>query len=194
MTACDWRAVSLGGRDCQIRRCYHGHSDAMLVRPGAACEAGQASSAASQPASWPTVCRALQRPGPCRSVSVSRASGSPQSSFEPVAGNMGLVIPAEAFWRACARSRGGFGALLIFDEVITGFRFGPTTLRALVRRGSGLVCLGKSSEAAFADWRRRRPRRDPRATGPAGPVYQAGTLSGNPVALAAGRDLGGLGT
>jgi glutamate-1-semialdehyde 2,1-aminomutase len=105
---------------------------------------------------------------------------------EPVAGNMGVVPPVSGFLDGLRRVTNQFEALLIFDEVMTGWRVHPTSAQALYRVRPDLTCLGKViggglPAAAFGG------RRDlMELIAPAGPVYQAGTLSGNPVAMAAG--------
>jgi glutamate-1-semialdehyde 2,1-aminomutase len=105
---------------------------------------------------------------------------------EPVAGNMGVVPPVEGFWKACAQVTQAHGALLIFDEVMTGFRVHPGGAQALYNIRPDLTTLGKVigggvPVGAFGG------RRDVMALiAPSGPVYQAGTFSGNPLAMAAG--------
>lgn len=105
---------------------------------------------------------------------------------EPVAANMGVVPPAPGFLQglreACSRS----GALLVFDEVVTGFRLGPGGAQERYGVVPDLTCLGKVMGGGFpcAAFGGRRELMEQLA--PAGPVYQAGTLSGNPVAVAAG--------
>jgi glutamate-1-semialdehyde 2,1-aminomutase len=105
---------------------------------------------------------------------------------EPVAGNMGVVPPVSGFLEGLRRITTEYGALLIFDEVMTGWRVHPAGAQGLFGIVPDLTCLGKViggglPAAAFGG------RRDlMELIAPAGPVYQAGTLSGNPVAMAAG--------
>jgi glutamate-1-semialdehyde 2,1-aminomutase len=105
---------------------------------------------------------------------------------EPVAANMGVVPPEPGFLDRVRALCTRFGALLIFDEVITGFRLGSGGAQELLGIQPDLTCLGKVMGGGFpcAAFGGRRDVMDQLA--PAGPVYQAGTLSGNPVAVAAG--------
>jgi glutamate-1-semialdehyde 2,1-aminomutase len=105
---------------------------------------------------------------------------------EPVAGNMGLVPPVDGFLEHLRAEADRCGALLVFDEVITGFRFGPATYGELAGITPDLTTLGKiiggGMPLAALGGRREIMQR----LAPVGDVYQAGTLSGNPVAVAAG--------
>src|SRR5439155_4892589 len=105
---------------------------------------------------------------------------------EPVAANMGVVPPAPGFLQGLRSACDQHGALLVFDEVITGFRVAPAGAQALFGVTPDLTCLGKVMGGGFpcAAFGGRRDVMDHVA--PLGPVYQAGTLSGNPVAVAAG--------
>jgi glutamate-1-semialdehyde 2,1-aminomutase len=105
---------------------------------------------------------------------------------EPVCGNMGVIPPARGFLRALRRITQRYRALLIFDEVITGFRVALGGAQELYGVKPDLTCLGKILGGGFplAAFGGRKELMDLLA--PAGPVYQAGTLSGNPVAVAAG--------
>jgi glutamate-1-semialdehyde 2,1-aminomutase len=106
---------------------------------------------------------------------------------EPVAGNMGVVPPAPGFLAALREATERAGALLIFDEVMTGFRVAPGGAQGLYGIRPDLTTMGKVIGGGFplAAYGGRRDVMEQIA--PAGPVYQAGTLSGNPVAVAAGR-------
>jgi glutamate-1-semialdehyde 2,1-aminomutase len=168
--------------------CYHGHTDAMLVAAGSGLLTGGISSSAGVlPADaqevfvspyndLETVKRIIQREGSDLAAII----------VEPVAGNMGLIPPAPGFLAGLREATTRCGALLIFDEVITGFRLGPTTYGMLCGVTPDLTTLGKiigggmpiGAVGGRADIMRK--------LAPLGPVYQAGTLSGNPVAVAAG--------
>ncbi|HVC08305.1 MAG TPA: aminotransferase class III-fold pyridoxal phosphate-dependent enzyme, partial [Elusimicrobiota bacterium] len=106
---------------------------------------------------------------------------------EPVAGNMGVVLPAAGFLETLRTETRRHKALLIFDEVITGFRLGFGGAQKIYGIKPDLTCLGKIVGGGFplAAFGGRRDIMELLA--PLGPVYQAGTLSGNPVAVAAGR-------
>jgi glutamate-1-semialdehyde 2,1-aminomutase len=168
--------------------CYHGHADALLVKAGSgALTLGQPSSAGvPEETTMHTLVLDYND-----AVSVERAFETMGRDIaavivEPVAGNMNLVAPRAAFLEAlrtlCTRD----GALLIFDEVMTGFRVGLGGAQARYGIRPDLTTLGKvigggMPVGAFGG------RRDVmQSIAPLGPVYQAGTLSGNPVALAAG--------
>jgi glutamate-1-semialdehyde 2,1-aminomutase len=105
---------------------------------------------------------------------------------EPVAGNMGLIPPAERFLAGLRTATARCGALLIFDEVITGFRLGPTTYGTLCGITPDLTTLGKIIGGGLPIGAVGGRAEIMRQLAPLGPVYQAGTLSGNPVAVAAG--------
>jgi glutamate-1-semialdehyde 2,1-aminomutase len=105
---------------------------------------------------------------------------------EPVAGNMGVVPPVPGYLEGLRRVTRRYGALLVFDEVMTGWRVHPQGAQVLYGIAPDLTCLGKViggglPAAAFGGSRDLM-----RLVAPAGPVYQAGTLSGNPIAMAAG--------
>src|SRR5207249_9859139 len=105
---------------------------------------------------------------------------------EPIAGNMGLVPPANGFLRALREVADAHGALLVFDEVISGFRASAGGAQALAGVRPDLTCLGKiiGGGLPVGAYGGRADLMD--LVSPAGPVYQAGTVSGNPLAMTAG--------
>ncbi len=105
---------------------------------------------------------------------------------EPVAANMGLVLPIPGFLQQLRALADTYGALLIFDEVITGFRVAPGGMQAVTGVSPDLTCLGKIIGGGMPVGAYGGQRRIMEQVAPIGPVYQAGTLSGNPVAMAAG--------
>lgn len=169
--------------------CYHGHSDAMLVKSGSGLLTGGFSSSLGVPPE--VVSHTLTAPyNDIDAVShIFEQMGSQIAAVivEPVAGNMGLVQPAAEFLPTLRTLTKQAGALLICDEVINGFRFGFSsycachahivpdliTLGKIVGGGLPLAVVGGSEHVM-------------RALSPSGRVYQAGTLSGNPLAVAAG--------
>jgi len=168
--------------------CYHGHTDAMLVAAGSGLlTGGITSSAGVSPAVAAEVFVA-----PYNDLAavdeIVRGAGADLAAIivEPVAGNMGLVPPAPGFLAGLRAAADRCGALLIFDEVITGFRFGPTTYGALCGVTPDLTCLGKIIGGGLPLGAVGGRRAHMERLAPLGPVYQAGTLSGNPAAVAAG--------
>lgn len=99
---------------------------------------------------------------------------------------MGLVLPGDGFLSKLRKTTGDFGACLIFDEVITAFRFGPSTYGRICGITPDLTCLGKIIGGGMPIGAVAGPAAIMDMLAPAGPVYQAGTLSGNPVSMAAG--------
>ncbi|MEW6574689.1 MAG: aminotransferase class III-fold pyridoxal phosphate-dependent enzyme, partial [Bacillota bacterium] len=106
--------------------------------------------------------------------------------LEPVAGNMGVVTPAEGFLEGLRALCSEYGALLVFDEVITGFRVGYGGAQELYGVNPDLTCLGKIIGGGLPVGAYGGRREIMELVAPRGPVYQAGTLSGNPLAVAAG--------
>ena len=168
--------------------CYHGHADSLLVKAGSgALTFGNPSSAGVPPE---TAAHTLVLDyNDAAMLEAAFARDGDQSAciiVEPVAGNMNLVAPKREFLDACRALCTRYGSVLIFDEVMTGFRVGPAGAQGLFGITADLVTLGKvigggMPLGAFGG------RRDiMQSIAPLGPVYQAGTLSGNPVAVAAG--------
>jgi glutamate-1-semialdehyde 2,1-aminomutase len=161
--------------------CYHGHSDALLAGGGS----GVATLGLPASAGVPSRAVAETMVVPYNAVP-DIGEDVAAVIVEPVAANMGLVPPAPGFLEGLRSACDRAGALLIFDEVITGFRLGPGGASGLFGVRPDLWCFGKIIGgglplAAFGG------RRDVmQALAPVGPVYQAGTLSGNPLATAAG--------
>ena len=161
--------------------CYHGHSDMLLASGGSGLATLGVPGSAGVPPS--AVADTLVVP-----YNVVPEIGDDVAAVlvEPVAANMGLVPPAPGFLEGLRAACDAAGALLIFDEVITGFRLGPGGAQGRFGITPDLTCLGKVIGgglplAAFGG------RADVMAClAPEGPVYQAGTLSGNPLATAAG--------
>ncbi len=175
------------GRDAIVKfaGCYHGHSDGLLVRAGS----GATTLGVPDSPGVPAAVGALTRVATFNDLaSVDAVTDGDVAAIivEPVAGNMGVVPPDPGFLEGLGQLATKAGALLIFDEVMTGLRLGPAGYQSVTDVVPDLTCLGKviggglpvGAYGGGADLMDR--------VAPAGPVYQAGTLSGNPLAVAAG--------
>jgi glutamate-1-semialdehyde 2,1-aminomutase len=178
------------GRDVVIKfeGCYHGHVDSLLVKAGS----GGATFGVPDSLGVPTALAALTVTVPfndldgVRSVFAARGSEIAAVVVEPVAGNMGVVPPAPGFLAGLRDVCRAHGALLVFDEVITGFRVAPGGAQALYGVEPDLTCLGKIIGGGLPVGAYGGRRHLMQQVSPLGGVYQAGTLSGNPLAVAAG--------
>ena len=173
---------------------YHGHADCLLVSAGSGLLTGGITSSAGVSA---TVAAEMLVPAYNDLAAVDeivRTQGDEIAAIivEPVAGNMGLIPPAPGFLQGLRNAADRCGALLIFDEVITGFRLGPTSYGVMCGVTPDLTCLGKIIGGGMPVGAVGGREDVMRKLAPLGPVYQAGTLSGNPVALAAGLATLGL--
>jgi glutamate-1-semialdehyde 2,1-aminomutase len=182
------RGVTGRPRIVKFEGCYHGHSDGLLARAGSGVAAfglpdspGVTGAAASD-----TMVLTYNDLDGVRAAFEADGDSIAGVILEPVAANMGVVPPAPGFLEGLRELCDAHGAILIFDEVITGFRLGAGGAQALYGVTPDLTCLGKVMGGGFpcAAFGGRRDLMEHLA--PVGPVYQAGTLSGNPVAVAAG--------
>ena len=176
-------------RILKFEGCYHGHSDSLLAKgagSGVATFGIPGSPGVTEGSARDTITAAYNDAGAVNAVFAEQGEHIAAVIVEPVAANMGVVPPDPAFLdelrRACDRS----GALLIFDEVVTGFRMAFGGAQAVYGVRPDLTVLGKVMGGGFpcAAFGGRGDVMERLA--PTGPVYQAGTLSGNPVAVAAG--------
>ncbi len=168
--------------------CYHGHADALLVKAGSgALTFGQPSSA-GVPADTTkhTLVLDYNDLGGLEHAFATQGKDIACVILEPVVGNMNLVRPSDEFIRALRDLTARHGALLIFDEVMTGFRVGPQGAQGLFGITPDLTTLGKVIGGGMPVGAFGGRREIMEKMAPLGPVYQAGTLSGNPVAVAAG--------
>jgi glutamate-1-semialdehyde 2,1-aminomutase len=182
------RAFTGRNKIVKFEGAYHGHEDALLVKAGSGAAAhGVPTSAGIHPAyAADTLVAPYNDLESVRELFETNRREIAAVIVEPVAGNMGVVTPASGYLQGLREITRGDGALLIFDEVITGFRVGwggaqeyygvtpdITTLGKIVGGGLPVGAYGASAEIM-------------RKVAPLGPMYQAGTLSGNPLAMAAG--------
>ncbi len=181
------------GRDLIVKftGAYHGHADSLLVEAGSGLTSlgrpdsfGVPKSFAQTTLSLPSnnilaVKEAFKKWGPKIAAVI----------VEPVSGNMGTVLPEKGFLESLRDLTKKYGALLIFDEVITGFRFGFCGAQKIFRIEPDLTCLGKIAGGGFPLAAFGGKKEIMELLAPLGPVYQGGTLSGNPVAASAALKL-----
>jgi glutamate-1-semialdehyde 2,1-aminomutase len=178
------------GRDKIIKfeGCYHGHADSFLVKAGSGAitfgipdSAGVPGSLAAHTLVAPyndlTAVQALFNQNPSQIACVV---------VEPIAGNMGVVPPREGFLKGLEEACRNQGALLIFDEVITGFRLAYGGVQKIFGITPDLTCLGKIIGGGMPVGAYGGRREVMEKIAPLGPIYQAGTLSGNPLAMICG--------
>ncbi len=183
-------ARAFTGRDKIVKfaGCYHGHSDGLLARAGSGVITLGLPDSPGVPASYTQ--NTLVAPyNDLRAVEqLFTASGKEIAAVivEPVAANMGVVAPRSGFLQGLREITSSSGALLIFDEVITGFRVAYGGAQALYGCTPDLTCLGKIIGGGLPVGAYGGKREIMEMIAPLGPVYQAGTLSGNPLAMAAG--------
>ncbi len=174
----------------KFQGCYHGHADSLLVAAGSGALTLGRPDSAGVPASWAKTTLVLPYNDVPALEAAFRKHGSRIAALivEPVVGNMGTVLPEPGFLEALRRITRKYGALLVFDEVITGFRLGLGGAQARFKLKPDLTSLGKIVGGGFPIGAYGGRRELMEQVAPLGPVYQAGTLSGNPVAVAAGLE------
>lgn len=178
------------GRDkiLKFEGCYHGHSDGMLVKAGSGALTTGVPDSAGVPKDYAKNTLTASYNSFDEVESIFKAAGSEIAAviIEPVAGNMGVVLPQEGFLKFLRDITQEYGALLIFDEVITGFRISYSGAQGYYDVTPDLSVFGKVIGGGLPVGAYGGREDIMRMISPEGPVYQAGTLSGNPVAMGAG--------
>ena len=182
------RAATGRAKVVKFEGCYHGHVDSMLIQAGSgAMTGGVPSSAGVSPAvTADTLLATYNDAASVQRLLEENAGAVAAVIVEPVAANMGVVPPEPGFLQALRELCTEHGALLVFDEVITGFRLAPGGAQEFFGVHADLVTFGKVIGAGMPVGAYGGSRALMELVAPVGPVYQAGTLSGNPVAMAAG--------
>ena len=183
-------ARAFTGRDKIIKfaGCYHGHADGLLVKAGSGALTHGIPTSAGVPESYASETLVAEY-NDIESVGkffATNPSGIAAVITEPVAGNMGVVPPAPGFLEALRKVTQDNGALLIFDEVITGFRVGPNGAQGLFNITPDITTMGKIIGGGLPVGAYGGRKGIMEMVAPLGPMYQAGTLSGNPLAVSAG--------
>jgi glutamate-1-semialdehyde 2,1-aminomutase len=182
------RAYTRSNKIIKFEGCYHGHADLLLVQAGSGVATlGLPDSPGVPPATVQDTL--VARYNDLASVAQLFETYPDEIAaviIEPVAGNMGVVPPVEGFLQGLREITAQYGALLIFDEVMTGFRVHPGGAQALYDIRPDLTTMGKVIGGGLPVGAYGGKREIMAMIAPLGPVYQAGTLSGNPLAMAAG--------
>jgi glutamate-1-semialdehyde 2,1-aminomutase len=178
------------GRDyiLKFEGCYHGHGDALLVKAGSGLLTFGVPTSPGVPADLAkyTLTATYNDLASAQALFAEHKDKIAAIIVEPVAGNMNCVLPVPGFLEGLRTLCDEGGALLIFDEVMTGFRVGPRCATGLYNVRADLITLGKIIGGGLPVGAFGGSRKVMEQLAPIGPVYQAGTLSGNPLAMAAG--------
>jgi glutamate-1-semialdehyde 2,1-aminomutase len=184
-------ARAFTGRDRIIKfeGCYHGHADAFLAKAGSgATTLGVPTSpGVSRSAAGDTLLARYNDLASVESLCKKHKGSIAALIVEPIAGNMGVVAPASGFLQGLRDLTARHGILLVFDEVISGFRAAPGGAQSVFGIAPDLTCLGKIIGGGLPVGAYGGRADIMALVSPSGPVYQAGTLSGNPVAMTAGQ-------
>lgn len=172
----------------KFRGCYHGHSDGLLVKAGSAALTTSVPDSAGVPADYTknTLVAEYNNRESVRELFEANPDSIAAIIVEPVAANMGVVLPQDGFLAFLREITSEYGALLIFDEVITGFRLALGGAQQYFHVTPDLSTFGKIIGGGMPVGAYGGREDIMRMVSPDGPVYQAGTLSGNPIATAAG--------
>jgi len=178
------------GRDkiLKFEGCYHGHADSLLVKAGSGAATLGIPDSPGVPADFArnTITAPFNNFESVKNIMASIGNEMACIIVEPVPGNMGVVPPAEGYLKMLREITRQYGTLLIFDEVMSGFRVAYGGAQELYGITPDLTCLGKVIGGGLPVGAYGGRKGIMEMIAPAGPVYQAGTLSGNPLAMTAG--------
>ncbi|NRA36568.1 MAG: glutamate-1-semialdehyde 2,1-aminomutase [Planctomycetes bacterium] len=183
-------ARAASGRDLIVKcdGCYHGHADFLLVAAGSGAATFGEPDSAGVPAAIAssTIIAPYNNIADLAKIFDNHKGKIAAFIIEPIAGNMGMVLPQEGYLHAVRRLCDEHGIILIFDEVMTGFRAGWGGYQNVCSVKPDMTCLGKVIGGGMPLAAYGGTKEIMQQLAPLGPCYQAGTLSGNPVAVAAG--------
>ena len=182
------RGATGRARIVKFEGCYHGHSDSLLVRAGSGLATFGTADSAGVPEELARLTDVLPLDDEAAAEALFAERGREIAAvvIEPLPANAGLLVQRQAFLERLRALTRAAGALLVFDEVISGFRVAPGGMTQLTGITPDLVTLGKILGGGMPAAAYAGPAALMKQLAPDGPVYQAGTLSGNPVAMAAG--------
>ena len=171
--------------------CYHGHSDSFLIEAGSGALTFGApnSPGVTQGTAKDTILAPYNDLLSIKNIIIANQNEIAAIIIEPVAGNMGCIPPVKGFLEGLRELCNKYDILLIFDEVMTGFRLSKGGVQELYGIGADIVCFGKVIGGGLPVGAFASSDKIMNYLAPDGPVYQAGTLSGNPLAMAAGYSL-----
>jgi len=182
------RAFTKRDKVIKFAGCYHGHADGLLVKGGSGLATLSIPDSAGVPSGYAenTLVVPYNNVEAVKQIFELYPKQIAAIIVEPIAANMGVVLPQPGFLKGLRQLTHEFGALLIFDEVITGFRVAYRGAQTLYGITPDLTCLGKIIGGGLPVGAYGGRREIMQMVAPVGPVYQAGTLSGNPLAMTAG--------
>ncbi|MBC8280472.1 MAG: glutamate-1-semialdehyde 2,1-aminomutase, partial [Chloroflexi bacterium] len=182
------RAFARRDKVSKFAGCYHGHADGLLVKAGSGALTHGIPTSAGVPESYAseTLVADYNDIESVEKFFLANPTSIAAIIIEPVAGNMGVVPPADGFLEAIRKITQDNGALLIFDEVITGFRVGPNGAQGLFGITPDITTMGKIIGGGLPVGAYGGRKDIMEMVAPLGSMYQAGTLSGNPLAVSAG--------
>ena len=181
------------GRDIIVKfeGCYHGHSDSLLVKAGSGALTFGVPSSPGVPADLAKHTLNLPFNDLEAATELFRQQGDSIACIiiEPITGNMNMILPQSEYLEGLRKLCDQYGVVLIFDEVMTGFRLDKGGVQSLYGICADIVCFGKVIGGGLPVGAFAASAEIMKQLAPEGPVYQAGTLSGNPLAMAAGHAL-----